>query len=161
MLAGVDENDLRPEWLGKRVLTPKPVSLVVEAVPGGAKGQERFAARLVDHASRLVEGRGTRAIAIMVNRVATARMVHALCRKRWPSPKADVLCLTGRMRPFDRDRFMEKWKPKLKAQEEPSALDRPIFVVSTQCLEVGADLDFDEIVTECASLDALDNDSAG
>lgn len=151
----LEDDDLKSECLGPRLLTSKPVSLSLEEVPGGAKGAERFAARLVEHSAGLIEAHGLMAVAIMVNRVATARLVDAICRKKWPNEKAHVLCLTGRMRPLDRDRFMGTWKERLKAQTPPPALDRPVIVATTQCLEVGADLDFDAIVTECASLDAL------
>ncbi|HKM52277.1 MAG TPA: type I-U CRISPR-associated helicase/endonuclease Cas3 [Isosphaeraceae bacterium] len=151
----LEDDDLKPEFLGLRVLASKPVSLSLEEVPGGTRGGERFAARLVDHAAGMIETHGLMALAIMVNRVATARLVEALCRRRWPNEKAHVLCLTGRMRPLDRDRFMHKWKETLKAQSRPPTLDRPVIVATTQCLEVGADFDFDAIATECASLDAL------
>jgi CRISPR-associated endonuclease/helicase Cas3 len=151
----LEEDDLNPEYLGPRVLASKPVSLSLEQVPGGARGADRFAARLVEHAAAMIEILGLRAVAVIVNRVATARRVEALCRKRWPNEKAHVLCLTGRMRPLDRDRFMGTWKERLRAQSPPPALDRPVIVATTQCLEVGADFDFDAIVTECASLDAL------
>ena len=38
---------------------------------------------------------------------------------------------------------------------DDSATAAPLFVVSTQCLEVGVDLDLDGLVTQAASLDAL------
>lgn len=55
---------------------------------------------------------------------------------------------------MDRDALVERWEPVLKAgSAEPPA--KPVIVVTTQCLEVGADFSFDALVTECASLDAL------
>lgn len=103
----------------------------------------------------------TRSVAIMVNRVATARAVYD--RLANPAKKKDALpfeanvrLLIGRMRPLDRDRETEAIQLALKrsAKRDPDA-ERVEIVVATQCLEVGADLDFDALVTECASLDAL------
>jgi CRISPR-associated endonuclease/helicase Cas3 len=110
-------------------------------------------AALVAQAEALATG-GLKAIGVMVNRVATARRVYAALSAKYG---ADVLLLIGRMRPFDRDRVQNNplFKLLLADQSRARKLDRPVFVVATQTLEVGANLDFDGLVTECASLDAL------
>jgi CRISPR-associated endonuclease/helicase Cas3 len=151
----LEEDDLQPDALGPRVLCSKPAELVIEQIPGGARGRDKLADRLVNHASRLVNEFELRAVAILVNRVDTARLVSELCRRRWPEAAADVLCLTGRMRPYDRDKVVGSWRDRLRPAKDRPPLDRPVFVVATQCLEVGANLDFEGLVTECASLDAL------
>src|SRR5262249_33697101 len=65
----------------------------------------------------------------------------------------EVILLTGRMRPVDRDAVLLRLAPLFSGSK--AELARPTVVVATQCLEVGADLDFHALVTECASLDAL------
>lgn len=103
-----------------------------------------------------------RRIAVTVNRVATAQAVHQLLERTLerlsPSETGEMafepILLTGRMRPRDRERLTEETDPYLRSAnpEDPA---RPIILVTTQCLEVGADYSFDALVTECASLDAL------
>lgn len=94
-----------------------------------------------------------RRVAVMVNRVATAGQV-AEALNECGGEEYDVVLLTGRLRPFERDHIVRRWKPFLKASS-PENPERPIIVVTTQCLEVGADFSFDALVTEAASLDAL------
>ena len=62
----------------------------------------------------------------------------------------------GRLRPIDRAAVTGEVQRLLKtgSSESPTA-EEPLIVVSTQCLEVGADLDFEALVTEAASLDSL------
>lgn len=102
---------------------------------------------------------GPRRIAVMVNRVATARAIwrqlRAEARSEDGSCTADVVLMTGRMRPYDRERIVRRWESPLAAKQDPEALERPVILVTTQCLEVGADFSFDVLITECASLDAL------
>jgi CRISPR-associated endonuclease/helicase Cas3 len=89
--------------------------------------------------------------------VNSARAVFARLQK-WNEEnggQADVILLTGRSRPLDRERLIQKFWERICAGRARNAEDRPIFVVATQCIEAGANLDFDALVTEIASLDAL------
>jgi CRISPR-associated endonuclease/helicase Cas3 len=90
-------------------------------------------------------------VAIVVNRVALARAVFDALE---PDPR---LLLTGRVRPLERDKLIEQHAARLFAAERgaAAAADGPLFVVGTQCVEAGADFDFDALVTQIAPLDAL------
>lgn len=140
---GRDPNHL----LGRRQLASKLAKLRV-VVSG-----ENFSARLTQSARNLlVDGR--RAVVVFVNRVATAREAH---RQLLKNEDIDAVLLTGRMRPLDKDATIRKLR-NFGLHSDSSAnrrLEKPVVVVATQTLEVGADLDFDGLVTECASLDAL------
>lgn len=144
---GPDAADRAHPVLGRRLSAGKPARLLADA----ATSDSGFAAALAAQAHQMVSA-DRRAIAIMVNRVATAKAV----RDALPHDEGDVVMLTGRMRPLDRDEVVRTWLERIAARHNrQSPLARPVFVVATQCLEVGADLDFDALVTECASLDAL------
>jgi CRISPR-associated endonuclease/helicase Cas3 len=98
---------------------------------------------------------GPAVIGIVVNRVATARQVFEQLQTNGEEhPKCKALLLTGRIRPYDRDRLLQHWLPKIKAGRETNP-DHLLFVVATQTVEVGANIDFDALVTEAAPLDAL------
>jgi CRISPR-associated endonuclease/helicase Cas3 len=103
------------------------------------------------------------AIGIIVNRVDTARQIYAdLKAAQQPDAKrnlkigADVCVglVIGSMRPLDRDDQAKSLR-ELVGPERPPISEQTSIVVSTQCLEVGADYDFDVLITECAALDAL------
>jgi len=143
---------LSDEALTRRLTTSKPARLVVTR-DKRSSDSDPLVAELCENAVALVQN-GCRRVAIMVNRVATAYAVDTLLRSRLPNETIDVVLMTGRMRIFDRDTMVTKWTPVLRA-EQPLSPSRPVVVVATQCLEVGADFSFDGLVTECASLDAL------
>lgn len=163
---------LNHEILRTRAGASKPAALVVASkAPAKAKRGEHGVGSpvglahddyLIQHAADLAckcaADEGRRRIAVMVNRVATAAAIHEQLltetKRSQHSLEAEVVLLTGRMRPLDRDALVDRWSPTLRAGSilEP---ERPVILVTTQCLEVGADFDFDALITECASLDAL------
>lgn len=92
------------------------------------------------------------AVGIIVNRVAAAKAIYERLRASHPDAVAELVI--GSMRPIDRGRQAERLRP-IVGPDRPKVTTATSFVVATQCLEVGADYDFDALVTECASLDAL------
>lgn len=138
--------------LGKRQIASKPAALKVVERARGKNGTTELARGLVERAIGLTDD-GRKAVAIFVNRVATARAAYRILAGRYGER---AILLTGRMRPLDKDdTVLEKLKVLASNRSEERILDLPIFVVATQTLEVGADLDFEALVTECASVDAL------
>ena len=145
---GLDPSDTdEGTVIGRRIRASKKAKLEE------ASDRVDLAQRVVANVSRLVESHV--AVGVVVNRVASARDIAQALRSSL-SGKADVELVTGRMRPLDRDDSIARLRPRVETGWRTTAGDRrPIVVVGTQCIEAGADFDFDAMVTECASLDAL------
>ena len=92
------------------------------------------------------------AVGIVVNRVDLAREIFQALEN---DPELDGLLMIGRSRDVDRLCIVGKLEPFRTGVPGRSDVVAPLFVVATQCLEVGVDLDLDGLVTQAASLDAL------
>jgi CRISPR-associated endonuclease/helicase Cas3 len=131
------------------------------AVLEKAKDEEKLTSKLAEAAESFARI-GTLRVGVIVNRVARAAQIaetlRSKAREKIPDgepPAFDVELLTGRIRSVERDALVgEKLHPLLHSSPKQNPV-RPLILVSTQCLEVGADFSFDALVTECASLDAL------
>lgn len=148
--------DLENDVLKSRWSASKRTKLVVlepqkdeEAATGGFTG---LVNGLVKEARAQRDERGAKVIGVIANRVRTARRVHELLVQ---DQDCEAILLTGRSRPYDRDRIWEKWKPVIGLGRTRDS-EKPVFVVATQCIEVGANLDFDGLVSEVASMDAIE-----
>lgn len=141
-----DENDLADEVLGKRCAARK-IARLVEA----KKGEDSFQREMEEAVVGFLKEPAV--VGAIVNRVAAARQLFERLRKS--AKNADVILLTGRVRPAERDALLRAHRDAVMASPTRPPAARSIVVVATQCIEVGADLDFDALVTECASLDAL------
>lgn len=156
----LDTDDRAHPVLARRLAAHKLAILELVKVSGEeADRASQFAARC-GQAARARVAEGAHATAVVVNRVDTARRVYRHLMAETPR-EFDVALLTGRMRPLDRVDVMgdPADATSLAARILAGRLRRhdglPIVVVATQCIEAGADFDFDALITECASLDAL------
>jgi CRISPR-associated endonuclease/helicase Cas3 len=142
--AGDDCFELDPHDFGAESLKPR-----LEAEKRAElKECGNVAQAAAEEALRLAKG-GANIVGVVLNTVAAARAVYEELKT-----KGDAILLTGRVRPYDRDVLLKKHLERMKAGRPRESGDR-LFVAATQTVEVGADLDFDALVTEAAALDAL------
>lgn len=150
--------DWTNEFLGPRLNRAKMAELI--SITGDAENldatRKELVEALVKEATSLMikahEACRAPVVGIIANRVATARQVFERLRG---GPDSEVLLLTGRNRPFERDELVTEYLPRIKAGRKDVDNSQPLYVVATQTVEVGADIDFDALVTEASALDAL------
>jgi CRISPR-associated endonuclease/helicase Cas3 len=163
------EDDYSHPVLGPRLSCAKRATLVKS---DDGPDDARFANSFAEQAwalSRVDAGTAT-VVAVVVNRVRRARLVFEKLKDLGARPleisednstsqnaesPADVALLIGRAREIERRELLDHLLPRISAKNERRETDRPLFIVATQCVEAGADLDFDALVTELAPLDSL------
>ena len=91
-----------------------------------------------------------RSLGVVVNRVRTARET----RRALEEAGHTTHLVTGRMRPLDRSDILNRIAPAVDPDNEETT-DELTIVVATQAIEVGADFNFDALITECAAVDSL------
>lgn len=149
----LDADDREHPVLQQRLGARKLVKLVSLKVSGDdeARKREQIAKRVVEAALEL-QRQGAKVVGVVVNRVDTARLAHRLLKDE---KQTENILVTGRMRAIERDDTAQTDLLPRAGAGRSREKDRPFVVVATQCIEAGADLDFDAMVTECASIDAL------
>ena len=119
-------------------------------VGGGRQPAEEALTAAVLKLARKGIPHAARSIGVVVNRVRSARDIHrALIEAGYESR-----LITGRMRPLDREEVIAEIS-RVVDPDSPYTSDSPTFVVATQAIEVGADFNFDALITECAPIDSL------
>lgn len=151
---GLSEKDRQNKFLSARLQGRKIAALRQVNTPRDpGKAVDALAKAAVREIELLSKGEG-RALAVIVNRVETARKIASMAEVAVGSDW-NVSLLTGRMRPLDRLSKQSAVLEHVMAGRKRSDTSPKTLLVSTQAIEAGADFDFDALVTECASLDAL------
>ncbi|MGH3409177.1 MAG: type I-G CRISPR-associated helicase/endonuclease Cas3g, partial [Streptosporangiaceae bacterium] len=146
-ISSADEHD---SVAGRRLTAAKRLHLVT--VPAAKDAARDAVAEALAYWARQLGGPG-RVTGVVANTVAMARAVLGRLQAELPEPEQCVL-LTGRIRPVDREYLLRGWYPRIRAGASRDSSE-PVYVVATQTIEVGADIDLDGLVTESASLSAL------
>lgn len=148
----IGDDDRRHTELGRRLEASKPLRLLDvskrDELPKAILEQLR-----IELAAPPQSADESPRIGIVVNRVATARQVFSLLAPL--KERIEAHLLIGRIRPIDRDRLITRLAPKLRSSKTPRGGERPIVVVATQTIEVGADFDFHTMFIESASYPAV------
>jgi CRISPR-associated endonuclease/helicase Cas3 len=141
----VTDADVAHPIAGARLTAAKRLSLV-EVKTSKATADRDMAAALANIAATLAP---QRVVGVVTNTVARARVVFELLRNQH-----DTVLLTGRSRQVDRDYLLDRYYPRIRVDRDRSH-QTPLIVVATQTVEVGANIDFDALVSDSAPLPSL------
>jgi len=142
--------DVEHPVAGRRLRAPKSLHPVAVTATG-ATARSAVGDALAYWATQL--GGPGKVIGVVANTVHMARTVFEHLRAGASDPEKCVL-LTGRIRPVDREYLLPSWYPRIRSGADRDA-DAEVYVVATQTIEAGADIDLDGMVTQTASLSAL------
>ncbi|NLU70862.1 type I-U CRISPR-associated helicase/endonuclease Cas3 [Streptomyces sp. HNM0574] len=155
---GIDAEDEAHPFARKRLYAGKELRLL-EVKTTKSTAPQKLASAMASAARQLSDEltREDRVVLVVCNTVARARAVHTELSCDGEDLDRDgssAILLIGRNRPLAREYLLARWYGKIRAGErEP--FTGTLYVVATQTVEVGANLDSDALVTECASLSAL------
>ncbi|MDX9838497.1 MAG: type I-U CRISPR-associated helicase/endonuclease Cas3 [Azoarcus sp.] len=145
----LEQDDKAHPVLKKRLDASKPVNLI--KVDDDDARQQTFIAKI-----RQVLDGNTKAIGVVVNRVARARALFEKLRAELSEEEVELMLLIGPARPAQRDQIAELLDPiRTGADKDRAALEKPLVIIATQTIEAGVDIDLDALFTEVAPLDAL------
>ena len=137
----------RCEELRRRVNVDKKAELVTirnhDALPAAVL-------KIVKSIAKSKPDQKVRSLGVVVNRVRTARETRRAIEEAGYTSHL----VTGRMRPLDRNDVLNRIAPAVDPDSEV-APDELTVTVATQAIEVGADFNFDALITECAAVDSL------
>jgi CRISPR-associated endonuclease/helicase Cas3 len=128
-----DAHSLKP-----RLTASKPAEL--------RESRKRFEDEMVSATKESGAGMKTGVVGVIANTIASAREV-------FDKLKGDVL-LIGRNRPWCSEQLWKEYRGQIEAKAGRVSKGL-LYVVATQTVEVGANISFDRLVTECAPVDAL------
>jgi CRISPR-associated endonuclease/helicase Cas3 len=150
------EDEVHPV-ISSRLRAPKPFETIPVPEAKGKARHKKLAEAMEEHTKAFLS-QGHRRILVVVNRVATAEALLEALQPGRGASAADcrIEILTGRLRPLDRDALVQSLAEihQLKSGKPEPEVPR-LILIATQCIEVGADFDFDALLTELAPLDNL------
>lgn len=152
----LDDDDHHHPVVMRRLGARKPVHLVTSTKNG-------LVAAIVNETLQLVKERSPSTVVVFANSPRTARSIFEELRKaehRRADPlTAELLLLTGRVREREahatRTRLVDPLLGAPAGRDRSFPREQHLVVVATQTLEVGADLDFDVLVTEACGARAV------
>ncbi|MFD8080957.1 CRISPR-associated endonuclease Cas3'', partial [Kitasatospora sp. NPDC059722] len=141
---GIGEADRNHPIAGRRIAAERHVTLL-DASNWSKKPAEAFALAAETGLDALLPLLRLPAVAVIANTITHARAAHEALARR---TDVDVLLLTGRCRPAERDLLVTGPLAELLDGIDPDR-ERLLVVISTQTLEVGIDCTFGAMVSEC------------